>query len=49
MRLPDRVTGLFLVGLGGASAYGGWQLPPADIPPIPIDGTAAPDGARRLA
>ena len=25
MRLPDRVTGLFLVGLGAAAAYGGWQ------------------------
>ena len=29
MHLPDRVTGLFLVGLGAASAYGGWLLPPA--------------------
>lgn len=28
MRLSDRVTGLFLVALGGASAYGGWRLPP---------------------
>jgi len=27
----------------------GWQLPPGDSPLIPIDGTAAPDGARRLA
>ena len=28
MRLPDRLTGLFLVGLGGLTAYGGWRLPP---------------------
>ncbi len=35
--------------LGRSSRPGGWQLPPGDIPPIPIDGTAAPDGARRLA
>ena len=28
MQLSDRVTGLFLVALGGASAYGGWLLPP---------------------
>jgi putative tricarboxylic transport membrane protein len=28
MRLPDRVTGLLLVGLGGAAAYGGSLLPP---------------------
>ena len=28
MQLSDRVTGLFLVGLGGACAYGGWLLPP---------------------
>jgi len=28
MRLPDHVTGLFLVGLGGLSAYGGYLLPP---------------------
>ena len=28
MRLPDRVTGLFLVALGAAAAYGGWLLPP---------------------
>lgn len=28
MRLPDRVTGLFLVGLGALSAYGGSLLPP---------------------
>jgi len=27
----------------------GWQLPPGGPPLIPIDGTAAPDGARRLA
>ncbi|HMG48273.1 MAG TPA: hypothetical protein VK614_12530 [Allosphingosinicella sp.] len=35
--------------LGRITRPGGWQLPPSDVPPIPIDGTAAPDGARRLA
>jgi putative tricarboxylic transport membrane protein len=34
MRLPDRVTGLFLVGLGGAAAYGGWLLPPVPGQPV---------------
>ena len=34
MRLPDRVTGLFLVGLGAAAAYGGWQLPPGPGQPV---------------
>lgn len=28
MQLSDRVTGLFLVALGGGAAYGGWLLPP---------------------
>ena len=28
MQLSDRVTGSFLVVLGGACAYGGWLLPP---------------------
>jgi putative tricarboxylic transport membrane protein len=28
MQLPDRVTGLFLVALGGLAAYGGSRLPP---------------------
>lgn len=28
MQLSDRVTGLFLVGLGGMAAYGGSRLPP---------------------
>lgn len=28
MQLSDRVTGLALVALGGACAYGGWLLPP---------------------
>lgn len=28
MRLPDRVTGLFLAGLGALAAYGGSRLPP---------------------
>jgi putative tricarboxylic transport membrane protein len=28
MQLSDRVTGSFLVALGGACAYGGWLLPP---------------------
>ena len=35
--------------LGRTARAGGWQLPPGGTPPIPIDGTAAPDGARRLA
>ena len=34
MRPPDRVTGLFLVGLGAAAAYGGWQLPPVPGQPV---------------
>jgi putative tricarboxylic transport membrane protein len=34
MRLPDQVTGLFLVGLGGAAAYGGWLLPPVPGQPV---------------
>src|SRR3954452_23435658 len=34
MRLPDRVTGLFLVGLGTAAAYGGWLLPPVPRQPV---------------
>lgn len=34
MRLPDRVTGLFLVGLGTAAAYGGWLLP--NVPGQPV-------------
>src|SRR5687768_4500403 len=34
MRLPDRVTGLFLIGLGGAAAYGGWLLPPVPGQPV---------------
>jgi putative tricarboxylic transport membrane protein len=34
MRLSDRVTGLFLVGLGSASAYGGWLLPPVPGQPV---------------
>jgi phage tail-like protein len=37
------------IELGRLSRAGGWELPPSEIPPIPIDGTAAPDGARRLA
>ena len=28
MHLPDKVSGLFLVGLGAAAAYGGSRLPP---------------------
>jgi phage tail-like protein len=35
--------------LGRLTRPGGWQLPPSDPSPIPVDGTAAPDGARRLA
>ena len=34
MRLPDRVTGLFLVGLGSLSAYGGALLPPVPGQPV---------------
>jgi putative tricarboxylic transport membrane protein len=34
MRLSDRVTGLFLVGLGAAAAYGGWLLPPVPGQPV---------------
>ena len=34
MRLPDRVTGLFLVGLGAAAAYGGWKLPTVPGQPV---------------
>ena len=34
MRLPDRVTGPFLVALGGAAAYGGWLLPPVPGQPV---------------
>src|SRR3982751_611426 len=34
MRLSDRVTGLFLVGLGAAPAYGGGQLPPVPGQPV---------------
>ena len=34
MRLPDRVTGLFLVGLGAAAAYGGWLLQPVPGQPV---------------
>src|SRR3954471_12352090 len=34
MHLPDRVTGLFLVGLGAAAAYGGWRLPPVPGQPV---------------
>src|ERR1041385_848799 len=34
MRLSDRVTGLFLVGLGSAAAYGGWLQPPVPGQPV---------------
>lgn len=34
MRIPDRVSGLFLVGLGAAAAYGGWKLPPVPGQPV---------------
>lgn len=34
MRLPDSVTGSFLVALGGAAAYGGWLLPPVPGQPV---------------
>jgi len=34
MRLPDRATGLFLVGLGTLAAYGGSLLPPVPGQPV---------------
>src|SRR5262245_54638251 len=34
MRLPDTVTGSFLVVLGAAAAYGGWLLPPVPGQPV---------------
>src|SRR3954454_2062284 len=34
MRLPDSVTGSFLVVLGAAAAYGGWVLPPVPGQPV---------------
>jgi putative tricarboxylic transport membrane protein len=34
MRLPDQVTGVFLLGLGAAAAYGGWLLPPVPGQPV---------------
>ncbi|MBR0956195.1 tripartite tricarboxylate transporter TctB family protein [Bradyrhizobium japonicum] len=34
MRLPDSVTGSFLVVLGAAAAYGGWILPPVPGQPV---------------
>lgn len=34
MRLPDSVTGSFLVVLGAAAAYGGWRLPPVPGQPV---------------
>jgi putative tricarboxylic transport membrane protein len=34
MRLPDQVTGSFLVVLGVAAAYGGWLLPPVPGQPV---------------
>jgi putative tricarboxylic transport membrane protein len=34
MRVPDRVTGLFLVGLGSLAAYGGSLLPPVPGQPV---------------
>ncbi|MGR4928447.1 tripartite tricarboxylate transporter TctB family protein [Bradyrhizobium sp. CAR08] len=34
MRLPDSVTGSFLVVLGTAAAYGGWLLPPVPGQPV---------------
>ncbi|MGD9845069.1 MAG: tripartite tricarboxylate transporter TctB family protein [Variibacter sp.] len=34
MRLSDRVTGSFLVGLGAISAYGGSLLPPVPGQPV---------------
>jgi putative tricarboxylic transport membrane protein len=34
MRLPDRFTGLFLIGLGALAAYGGSRLPPVPGQPV---------------
>jgi putative tricarboxylic transport membrane protein len=34
MRLPDQVTGLFLIALGAAAAYGGSRLPPVPGQPV---------------
>jgi putative tricarboxylic transport membrane protein len=34
MRLSDRTTGLFLVGLGALAAYGGSRLPPVPGQPV---------------
>jgi putative tricarboxylic transport membrane protein len=34
MRISDRYTGLFLVGLGSCAAYGGWLLPPVPGQPV---------------
>src|SRR5215475_5828001 len=34
MRLPDSVTGSFLVVLGAAAGYGGWLLPPVPGQPV---------------
>jgi putative tricarboxylic transport membrane protein len=34
MRLADRFTGLFLVGLGALAAYGGSRLPPVPGQPV---------------
>ena len=34
MRLPDSVTGSFLVVLGAAAAYGGYILPPVPGQPV---------------
>ncbi|MBI5262515.1 MAG: tripartite tricarboxylate transporter TctB family protein [Bradyrhizobium sp.] len=34
MRLPDQVTGSFLIVLGAAAAYGGWLLPPVPGQPV---------------
>ena len=44
MQLSDRVTGLFLVALGGLAAYGGSRLPP--VPGQQIGPNVFPDGGR---
>jgi putative tricarboxylic transport membrane protein len=52
MHLPDRVTGLFMVALGGLAAYGGSRLPPVpgqQIGPnvFPLGSTARASPASR--
>ena len=41
MRLPDRVTGLFLVGLGAAAAFVGKDVSYTDATGASVTGTAS--------